>query len=83
MQKQSMLAMLLLALMVSAAVAAPRKLLASGETMELRDAAEHKRILAELEAVHHLRERMLADGATLEQLQPQSGCTSSSCVVCA
>ena len=65
MSNKTMLAVLLIALMVSGTFAAPRKTLSSGESVELRDAAEHKRILAELDAVRQLRERMLADGESL------------------
>ena len=64
MQKTSLVALLLVALVFTGAYAAPRNLLTSSETAEIRDAAENNRILAELEAVHELRERMLADGET-------------------
>ena len=52
----------LAALLVIGACAEPRKLLASSEGAHLADAAEHQRILAELEEVHQLRERMLQEG---------------------
>ena len=35
-------------------------------TLDSEDALEHQRILAELEEVHKLRERMLQQGATLD-----------------
>ena len=50
------------ALLVIGACAEPRKLLASNEGAQLTDASEHQRILAELEEVHQLRERMLQEG---------------------
>jgi hypothetical protein len=50
------------ALMVIGACAEPRKLLATTEGRELVEAEEHQRILAELEEVHQLRERMLQAG---------------------
>lgn len=52
------------ALMVIGACAEPRKLLATTEGRELVEAEEHQRILAELEEVHQLRERMLQEGKT-------------------
>ena len=52
------------ALLVIGACAEPRKLLATSEGAELVEAAEHQRILAELEEVHQLRERMLQEGET-------------------
>jgi len=51
------------ALLVIGACAEPRKLLASSEEAHLADASEHQRILAELEEVHQLRERMLQEAA--------------------
>lgn len=53
------------ALLVIGACAEPRKLLASNEGARLTDASEHQRILAELEEVHQLRERMLQEGKML------------------
>ena len=50
------------ALLVIGACAEPRKLLANSETSKLAEAEEHQRILAELEEVHALRERMLQQG---------------------
>ena len=50
------------ALLVIGACAEPRKLLANTEVTELAAAEEHQRILAELEEVHQLRERMLQQG---------------------
>ena len=52
------IALFFAALMVISACAAPRKLLASKGV----EAGEHQRILAELEEVHQLRERMLQEG---------------------
>ena len=51
------------ALLVIGACAEPRKLLASSSSSsKLAEAEEHQRILAELEEVHQLRERMLQEG---------------------
>ena len=50
-------ACLLAALLVAGALAEPRKFLEAGA--DLSEAHEHQRILAELEEVHQLRERML------------------------
>ena len=50
------------ALLVIGACAEPRKLLATDEGRELVEAEQHQRILAELEEVHQLRERMLQQG---------------------
>lgn len=50
------------ALLVIGACAEPRKLLADAEGDKMVEAAEHQRILAELEEVHALRERMLQEG---------------------
>ena len=50
------------ALLVIGACAEPRKLLATSEGAKLVEAEEHQRILAELEEVHQLRERMLQEG---------------------
>lgn len=58
------------ALLVIGACAEPRKLLAS-EGAKVAEAEEHQRILAELEEVHQLRERML-----------QEGKSASLCIVC-
>lgn len=53
----------LAALLVIGACAEPRKLLAnSAEGSSVAEAEEHQRILAELEEVHALRERMLQEG---------------------
>ena len=56
------IALFFAALMVIGACAEPRKLLATTEGRELVEAEEHQRILAELEEVHQLRERMLQTG---------------------
>lgn len=50
------------ALLVIGACAAPRKMLADTEEGGLDEAREHQRILAELEEVHALRERMMQEG---------------------
>ena len=50
------------ALLVIGACAEPRKLLTSTGQVELVAAEEHQRILAELEEVSALRERMLQEG---------------------
>lgn len=58
-------AIFLAALLIVGACAEPRKLLAnSAEGSALAEAEEHQRILAELEEVHALRERMLQEGKT-------------------
>lgn len=53
------------AMLIVGACAAPRKMLISSETQEMADAAEHQRILEEIETVHALRDRMLAEGPPL------------------
>lgn len=50
------------AMLIVGACAAPRKMLISSGTQEMADAAEHQRILQELETVQALRDRMLAEG---------------------
>ena len=50
------------ALLIVGACAEPRKMLANTEGSAMAEAAEHQRILAELEEVHALRERMLQEG---------------------
>ena len=50
------------ALLIIGASAEPRKMLADTEEGKLVEAQEHQRILAELEEVHALRERMLQEG---------------------
>ena len=50
------------ALLAIGACAEPRKLLADAEGGQVVEAEEHQRILAELEEVHQLRERMLQEG---------------------
>ena len=50
------------ALLIIGACAEPRKMLADTEEGKLVEAQEHQRILAELEEVHALRERMLQEG---------------------
>lgn len=67
------------ALLVIGACAEPRKLLASSEGAHLADASEHQRILAELEEVHQLRERMLQEGKILLAVQFSSRPCSLSC----
>ena len=62
-----LIATVLAALLIVSASAAPRQLLNTQESRELSDAAEHQRILEELETVHALRDRMLAEG---ERFQP-------------
>lgn len=61
-------AMFFVALLTVGALAAPRKVLDSSDT-ELTDAQEHQRILAELEVVAALRERMLQEGKSRDPLQ--------------
>ena len=60
----------LAALLVVGACAEPRKLLASNQGAQVAEASEHQRILAELEEVHQLRERMLQEGKILFMLPP-------------
>ena len=61
--KSGVKAALLLACLVLSAAAEPRKLLEGGtQSISVSDTAEHQRILAELEEVHQLRERMLQQG---------------------
>ncbi|KAA6421109.1 MAG: hypothetical protein FRX49_09019 [Trebouxia sp. A1-2] len=50
------------AMLIVGACAAPRKMLISSGTQEMADAAEHQRILQELETIQALRDRMLAEG---------------------
>ena len=66
------IALFFAALMVIGACAEPRKLLATTEGRELVEAEEHQRILAELEEVHQLRERMLQTGKQSYQSCPRS-----------
>lgn len=56
------IAMFFAAMLLVGAMAAPRKLLESGDAAVATDAEEHQRILAELEEVSSLRERMLQEG---------------------
>ncbi len=58
------------ALLVIGACAEPRKMLADTEEGKLGEAQEHQRILAELEEVHALRERMLQEGEYLPVCSP-------------
>ena len=61
----AVLAAVLVACLLMSAMADPRKLLDEGtESLAAVEAAEHQRILAELEEVHRLRERMLQEGET-------------------
>ncbi|KAL3151046.1 hypothetical protein ABBQ38_012915 [Trebouxia sp. C0009 RCD-2024] len=64
------------ALLVIGACAEPRKLLASSEGAHLADASEHQRILAELEEVHQLRERMLQEGMSCSAYSMHNMCDS-------
>lgn len=57
------IAMLFAVLLVLGAHAAPRRALLAAEDRELAALEEHQRILAELEEVHALRDRMLQEGA--------------------
>lgn len=50
------------ALLVIGACAEPRKMLADTEDSKMAEAEQHQRILAELEEVSALRERMLQEG---------------------
>lgn len=58
------------ALLVIGACAEPRKMLADTEEGKLMEAQEHQRILAELEEVHALRERMLQEGECIPVCSP-------------
>lgn len=62
-------AVLVATLLIIGACAEPRKMLADTEEGKVTGAQEHQRILAELEEVHALRERMLQEG-------------KNSCLVC-
>jgi len=53
------------ALLVVGACAEPRKMLADTEESKMAEAEQHQRILAELEEVSALRERMLQEGKIL------------------
>ena len=55
-------AVFFVALLIIGACAEPRKMLAGTEEGKVVEAQEHQRILAELEEVHALRERMLQEG---------------------
>ncbi|KAL3151048.1 hypothetical protein ABBQ38_012917 [Trebouxia sp. C0009 RCD-2024] len=55
------IAMFFAALLVVGAMATPRKVLESSDDTVATDAREHQRILAELEEVSSLRERMLQE----------------------
>ena len=59
------IAMFFAALLMVGAMAAPRKLLETSDVTAATDAQEHQRILAELEEVSSLRERMLQEGKRL------------------
>lgn len=62
------IAAFLMALLVVGAIAAPRKVLETTEAGEAAASSEqHQRILAELEEVSALRERMLQEGESLLQ----------------
>lgn len=58
---KSAIAILFTALLVAGVVATPRTL----QNDKAAEAAEHFRILEELEQVHQLRERMLQEGTKL------------------
>lgn len=58
------------ALLIIGACAEPRKMLADTEEGQLIQAQEHQRILAELEEVHALRERMLQEGELIVLIRP-------------
>ncbi|KAL3145669.1 hypothetical protein ABBQ32_003204 [Trebouxia sp. C0010 RCD-2024] len=64
-------AMFFVALLTVGALAAPRKVLDSSDT-ELTDAQEHQRILAELEVVAALRERMLQEAESYTSGAPEA-----------
>ena len=61
MQKH-IVALMLAALLVGGTSATPRRALLAAEDRELVAAEEHARLLAELEEIHQLRERMLQEG---------------------
>ena len=66
--------------MLCVGVAAHRLLETSGRDLRDHnaDAEEHQRILAELEAVHQLRERMLQQGTVIASSNPQACSTACS-----
>ncbi|KAL0025632.1 hypothetical protein WJX79_010830 [Trebouxia sp. C0005] len=61
------------AMLIVGACAAPRKMLISSGTQEMADAAEHQRILQELETIQALRDRMLAEAATYQVVSTTVG----------
>jgi CRP-like cAMP-binding protein len=73
--------LVLLVLMSIATTVAPRKLLTNEFALSntLDFATEHQRILAELEEVHQLRERMLQQG---EMQSGMTWCTFVQCKAC-
>lgn len=56
------IAMVFAAMLLVGAMAAPRKVLDTSDASAATNAEEHQRILAELEEVSTLRERMLQEG---------------------
>lgn len=73
----------LMALLVVGAIAAPRKVLETTEASEAAASSEqHQRILAELEEVSALRERMLQEGEILLQFHRPALSGKKPCVIC-
>ena len=70
MNKMSVAAIAVLLLSVMAIGAQTRKTLGTVDVATI-EAMEHQRILAELEEVHQLRERMLQEGTCILALAPQ------------
>lgn len=70
------IAMLFAAMLLVGAMAAPRKVLETGDATAATDAEQHQRILAELEEVSSLRERMLQEGKNFSQTQNEASVRS-------
>lgn len=62
------IAMFFAAMLLVGAMAAPRKVLETSDAAVATDSEEHQRILAELEEVSSLRERMLQEGKSCTRL---------------
>ena len=62
------IAMFFAAMLLVGAMAAPRKMLETSDATAATDSEEHQMILAELEEVSSLRERMLQEGTAVHGL---------------
>lgn len=65
--RSACVAVLITVMLMGCALAEPQKVLAAND----KTAIEHQRILAELEEVHQLRERMLQEGKQLCLYRPR------------